>query len=139
MVHQSLAIKGIASAEVPSVWDEVKPMLMPAVHKVEMDDLDLFEALWNADMQLWVGIENEKIICAMTTRIDTHEHGKVATILHVGGRFEKEFTEYLPRLKQWAKASGADYLRLIGRPAWSRKLKEHFETNFVMMESRLCQ
>ena len=137
MVYEELSIQGVPAENIAGIWPQVAPLLVPCLHAAEYDEQSLLESLEAKDVQLWVGRRGGHVICAMTTRIDAHHCGKVATILHVGGEFDEGFRDYLPRLKQWAKESGAGHLRVIGRAGWQRWLKEHFETHYTMLEAKL--
>lgn len=137
MVHESITIQGINSGDVAAIWAEVLPVLMPAFHAGEFNEYDVFEALWNEDMQLWVGRRGDAIICAWTTRIVTTARGAIAVIQHCGGEYMDAFGDYVPRLKEWARANGATHLRLIGRDGWRRLLKRHFEKSYAVLESEL--
>lgn len=137
MVHEGLTIGGVPSDQIAQVWEEVAPLLRPCLHPAEIDETDLYLDLCDKEKQLWVGRRDGKVICAMTTMITKYSQGNVAVIIHVGGEFDEAFRDYLPRLKEWAKANNANALRLIGRVGWARKLKEHFEDNYQVLESKL--
>lgn len=133
-----LTIRGVASYEVPTLWPEVWGLLEPAVHPSEYTEDQLLDALYSQDLQLWIGEGDGEITCAMTTKIAIYDNAKVAVIPHVGGQFDVEFKDYLPRLKEWAIDAGAQYLRIVGRPGWTRTLREHFDETYSIMEARLC-
>lgn len=135
MVHEDLTIQGIV--DIRSVWEEVSPLLEPGIDPKEYDLIEVFMELQESKMQLWVAREGERIIAAMTTKIVVYPVGKILMIMHMGGKWDGSFRNYLPRLKQFGKSHGCKALRIIGRRGWERVLKEHLTAVAVVMESEL--
>lgn len=137
MVHESITVNGISYADVPLVWDEVAHLIEPALLPAERTLQHVFDDCCTKDAQLWIGRRGGKAIAVMVTRICVYPAGKIAYIEHMGGESGDVFANYIPRVKQWAKAAGATRLRMGGRKGWLRLLKQHFDETYYIMESKL--
>lgn len=104
-------LAGIQRADIASVWDEVLPLLEPAIARTHGDATaeEVHADLLSGLQQLWVGHEGGRIILAMTTRIDeTPERGQRACkLLFLGGAgWFREGHRFFPIILEWARAEG---------------------------------
>jgi hypothetical protein len=140
MVHHNIDgiyVVGVTKEKVDEVWEDVTPFLKWVINPHEHTLQTVYDHIRGGQMQLWVIYDRVEVRAVFTTEVANHPAGKIATIMHLAGRWHDCMMLYIPELKAWAKSNGATVLRFAGRHGWERKLKEHFEPRGVIMEADL--
>lgn len=116
----TLLASGILSTEIDSVWDQVKPLIEPAIFENEFSIDEVYRSLKERTMQLWVAHEG-KIILACVTRIDI-ANIKYLNILFLGGERFSECSHFINLLSDFAKSKGCSEIRTLSRKGFGRFL-----------------
>lgn len=127
-------LDGIQPTDISKVWDEVAPLLAPAVARTEFTLESVREQLDEGKQQLWVGHDQERILLAMTTQIDVTPHlgRRACKLLYMGGRrFFKEAIGFFANILEWAKSEGCTEVITWTRPAIYKKALKPLGFNFV--------
>jgi hypothetical protein len=110
------------------VWPKVESYLAAAVKtadgKCTVDDV---RAGIESDVYLlWVVVDGEDIIAAVTTRVIEYPKRNGMAVDWLGGRRMKEWIGMVnDTVSQHARNHGCSHLEAYGRPAWSRFLHPH--------------
>ncbi len=108
---------------------EVVPMLKKALvyarnrHTVER----VIEDLRKREMQLWIAIQNIKILGFAITKIDytPATNYKVAYIMFIGGTKMHKWIHLTKYIIEWARQNGCDAVEGYGRDGWERVFKRY--------------
>lgn len=132
---------GVQPNAVNQVWSDIRPWI---IHLIEEDDsideLGVVENLMNGQLQLWIvkDVSRGIIQSVLITKVEIRLKRQVCTIHFLGGKDMDSWIHLLPDLESWAKHIGCGAIDLVGRPGWSRRLKEvGFTLTDVVMEKRL--
>lgn len=117
-------LKAIPAQCVPDVWNTCAPLLQKAVEKTQKDFLldDILNALLLRDMQLWVWIEDFKIVACCVTQIVVYPQRKICQLPFIGGSGMKQFLKCEDEFILWARAHGCSQLEGFDRGGWLRIL-----------------
>jgi hypothetical protein len=118
-------IQGVLSSAIEQVWDEVKPLLLRALQYADSkyNDEDIFIALKNGEMQLWLVFDDKGDMCAFCiTRIICYPREKRAAILFTSGHNVMEWVHFNEVIGAWATSNGCSTLEVYGRPGWEKLL-----------------
>ena len=112
--------------QVPYIWEKVHEHLlrMTPHSEGELEPDDFFEALTDAEMQLWVAIENKEIMAAMVTQIVPYPRKRILRIIAIGGDGMDGWIDKLPMIEDWALEMGCTSLECWGRKGWLKVLKD---------------
>lgn len=107
-------------------WRTIAPMLAPAVDRSlgNYNLMDVYLALKNRDMQLWLSKDGDKIEAAGVTRIDIHERFRSCAIPFIGGENRDNWLPFEEKITDWAKTLGCSALDGFFREGWKRVLKD---------------
>jgi hypothetical protein len=110
----------IASPLIPGLWARVYAQLRLSIaHGGEHTERSVFQALMNGQMILWMNDQG----CVVTTWCD-FPAGRIAYAQFVGGKNVKDWMGPAEEVfTQWAASIGCKELRMSGRKAWSRLVK----------------
>jgi hypothetical protein len=109
---------------VAEVWPHVEPYL----RFIEGDEpklyttFDLRSYIEEGRMHLWTSINAERYLFAFVTQFVNYPHARILDVVALGGEALDRWLHLLRVVELWARASGADYVRVIGRRGWERKL-----------------
>lgn len=81
------------------------------------------ESILNRNMQLWLAIEDGRVLCVCITEILTYPLCKVMSVFVTIGREHHKWAHYMLGLNEWAKANGCTVGESWARPGWYRVLK----------------
>jgi hypothetical protein len=120
-VKNDVRFYGVLSSSIDDVWKDVKPYLEPAIAyangKYSIDDI--YEAIRDRDMQLWVVFDNKGLCSALVTYIGIFPRRKILFISYVGGR---DVHSWLPlvieNFKAFAKEKDCEQIEALCRPGW---------------------
>ena len=133
-------VKGVpARLLTDAVWELVETYIDQAIEvggRLESTD-DVRQWVIERTIQLWIVIEDEKIISAITTEIIEYPNATVCRLRHMGGRLNKVvITKVSELVFPWAVAQGCSKVELWGRPGWekigNKVLKNVRRTTVVM-------
>ena len=110
------------------IWPKVEEYLAKAVDtakgKLTIDDV---RSGIESDLYLlWVVVDGEDIIAAVTTRVINYPTCNGMALDWVGGKRIKEWLSMLnSTMRDHAKNHGCSHLEGYGRPAWTRLIARH--------------
>lgn len=133
-------IQGLLSKHLDKVWHEVWSVLAPAFAYSDgaYDEQLVYNGLKTRNMQLWLEVEDEKIISAGVTKIIEWPDKKVCWAVGLAGKGDDLVQRYLETVEPWARHHGCAEMRLTGRRGWERKMKRlGFEFRHVEMAKQL--
>lgn len=122
-------MRGIAVADVPHVWQRVRPMIEKAVAYSAGKYLadDFYDPLLRGDMQLWVNEHS-----AAMTEILNYPHRRICNIVACGGGDLGSLARDLEIIEAWARHRGCQGMRIEGRPGWQRILRNYNSSNIIL-------
>lgn len=113
---------GIKSADLPIVWEDVKPFIEEAL---KLDDgrwtiESVYKSIQEKDRQLWVALDfGVRSVCI--SEVINYPGKKVCNIFLVSGDIDF-IVPLLGDFKAWAKSQGCSTVELYGREGWQRVL-----------------
>ena len=117
-------IRPIPASDIWIYWPEVAPLLQKAIdHSLGEFTLEHIRILLeNGEKALWVVLQNDKPIAAVTTRIDFYEYSgiKNVTIDFAGGRNFSAWSMFTDYIEPIYKSMGCDNILIAGRLGWLR-------------------
>ena len=89
----------------------------------------------NGDIGLFVVVDDEDVVAALTVRIIDYPHQRTMAIDWLGGSRMKEWLpDAMAKVKQFAKDNGVVALEGFGRRAWTRVLERYgFKADYIAM------
>jgi hypothetical protein len=90
----------------------------------ELEPEDFYEALTNAEMQLWVAVNDGDIIASMVSQIIPYPRKQVLRIISIAGKGVEQWMQFLPMVEDWALSVGCTSLECWGRKGWLKILKD---------------
>lgn len=136
-------ITGILRQNIPFLWEEIWPLLRPAVEREgQLGEPDLRRNLAAGDMVLWVVVKkDEGINAALVTTFINYPLKTLCVIAYCGGKdVEAWVDEYLAIMEPWAIMNGAQEIRLAGRLGWERVLsKRGYCKNNVVLSKQVTE
>ena len=136
-----MIISAVPVEQIPSVWPVVGPILRKAADTTgpRFSEMDIFDHLIDGVLALWVVIDEEEIVAALTTRIVAYNKCKALSIDWVGGsRMREWMNNALDILEKYARDSDCKRLEGYGRKAWGRALaKRCWEPDYIAYKMEL--
>lgn len=128
----------IPSSDLPGVWRAAWWFLSAAVSRAgEMTESSLCGKIATGKLHLFMIYDGDRSVGAFTVSITQTDFQKVATIVHLGGDFDR-MTPHFEDLKSWARAYGAEAFRIWGRKGWRKRAEPlGFKEKFVVMEAQI--
>ena len=120
------------------LWNKVRPLLKPAVDRMNEDRWTtehLLVELTSGLQQLWIVFNDDnEITTAATTHVSVYPNNKFLTIRFLGGEgYDIWFYEGMDILKSFAKDIGCAGVEVYGREGFWKKMKDvGFNKNAVM-------
>ena len=116
-----MQLRGVQSDELDWWFPLALPWLEPVckLHGLITPEwyLDRFKSGAN---QLWLVIDDKKIICVGVTEIDIYPLGNVGRLITGTGEHREKWIHYLAVLEAWAKANGCKRFKMEARPGWKK-------------------
>lgn len=118
-------LQAIPAQCVPNVWATCAPLLQRAIDKTQRDFLidDILRLLLSEDMQLWIWVEDFKIVACCITTITIYPQRKVCQLPYIAGSGLKRFLTCEAQFITWAKAHGCTQFEGFDRGGWLRILQ----------------
>lgn len=120
-------LRGVPATQVDLVWTPVKHFIQAALDRTEgeMSIDDVYNALIDRDMQLWILLDEFHVIGALVTQILEFPNVKACRYVAMGGDVHGDFDEITGMIEQWAATQGCQRMEIVGRPGWARALRDH--------------
>jgi hypothetical protein len=133
-----MIVECIAPDLIRSIWDRVEPMIDSAfVVADEIMPADMLARLETARMLLWAAIgEDGKIFAAMTTELVPMRSGLVCWMCQCGGSRVWEWSKFIDKIEEYARAEGCVRVVLRGRQGW-RGVLDGYRLRSVQLEKVL--
>jgi hypothetical protein len=140
-IIQTTQITPVPINAVYAVWSKVVGYMENAAATTDgkYTARDIYEGLENGIYVLWIIVENDDIIGALTTRIASYPNRRSMSIDWVGGtKLEELLPMFHPVMAQYAKDNGCSHLEGHGRGGWARKLKSYgWKTDHIVYNMEL--
>ena len=129
----------VAPADIQRVWPAVALMIDEGyADDGETMPANLPEWLAAGKGQLWLSIDGEKIVAALTTSIEPQRHGLRLRMVSCGGSRMDLWKDCHRQIEQFARDEGCDRIRIEGRAGWQRVLTgSDYRVTRVTLEKRL--
>jgi len=137
-IGNSPELRLVPYSDLPASWRTAWWFLGPAVNRAgEMSESSVASKISTGQLHLFMIYVGEKPVGALTVAFTQNDWQKVATIVHLGGDFER-MTPLFDELKSWARAHGASAFRIWGRKGWRKVAAPFgFKEKFVVMEAQI--
>ena len=110
---------------VPAVWDDVAPILRPAVdlsggrHSLA----STFDQLRSGHMQLFVAVQDDAARAAAVTQVLEYPSANWLVVLFCAGKGLPEWgRDGIEAIEDWARRCGCNGVEIIGRAGWAMAL-----------------
>ena len=116
----------VSPEHISNIWDSVHRHLelMTPNSEGELEPEDFYELLTNAEMQLWIAVDNGELIASMVTQVIPYPRKQVLRIISIGGKSMDKWMQFLPIIEDWALTVGCTSLEAWGRKGWLKILKD---------------
>lgn len=122
---------------VGELWPHVRRMVCASFEKSDLGRAsDLDTEVISGRALLWIIHDIGEIACALVTRLETTDKGRVCAILAIGGNGSKRWLPLIAGIEKYAITEDCHCVRFIGRKGWKRVLPEYREVG-VVMERRI--
>ena len=121
----------LSKEEVLKYWNLLEPKLDEAINAFNPDLLPFDICKWalNDRCSLWIHLDDNKdLVSVLCTQLETYPRSKYLNIIAMSGKID-DWDKWLPQtlttLETFAAKHSANYVRIIGRKGWERKLQGH--------------
>lgn len=122
----------IQPASVGLMWPKVRHWIKAAMQRGDLDQFKPVEdAVLNGHMLLWVACDEEPRAAAVTSFVDTDAR-RVLLIVACGGSDMDGWIPLLNEIEDFARISGCDATRIIGREGWKRVLPDYLKKRVIL-------
>lgn len=122
---------------VNDVWDSVKEFLLPAVKVTNGRYMlyDVYVAIQQSHMQLWIAFDNNKeILGCQVTAITDYPSRRILTSLFTGGRDIRKWRDQMMAvLIRWAEDNECTGIEGYGKKGWIKMLEPYGVTSSLTM------
>jgi hypothetical protein len=124
----TLQLSAVPAEAIELVWQDVEPMLQKAIDASggRYSTISILAALLRKELGLWVVLDYETPVAAITTRVAEYPNGRALALDWIGGA---RMREWLPLahdvFSRYAKDHGCTELQGYGRRAWERWLRTY--------------
>tara|TARA_R100001443_G_scaffold95249_1_gene101686 strand:+ start:644 stop:1069 length:426 start_codon:yes stop_codon:yes gene_type:complete len=118
---------GISSKEINLYWEHCKDFIELGndQSQEELTLQDIKESCINAEMQLWVVVnERNEVTAAVTTQIIEYPNKKVCRIVTLGGVGLDKWLHLLDEIEEWARYMRCQAVEMFCRKGFLKKLQE---------------
>ena len=137
-------ITAVPSDKILMLWEEVSPMLAPAVERSHgrwtMEFL--LDALRSGQQQLWIVFEGEQPIKGVaTTEILVYPNRKMLAIQYLGGKdLDTWGFSFLEIIEDFAKAAGCSGIEGTARKGFWKWMKEYdYKDAYIVYEKEISK
>lgn len=129
----------IRSEDAIHIWDKVAPMLSEVTKhsEGELDVDDFFDYISSGHMDLWIAIEDSKIIMSMVTQVVKYPQKQILRVIAISGeRFKETHDNFIDMVESFAIRIGCSALELWGRKGW-KKLLPDWKDSYIVYTKEL--
>lgn len=134
-MSDEITFTGVHSLNIDGVWGDVKPLIQKAINMGNGEYLidDVYTAIQNRTMQLWIALSGAEIIGAGCTEIYSYPRQKTCGVrLWASGSPRDKWLEFLAYVEAWAVTNGCDAMEVFGRQGWERVLVDYNKTVVIL-------
>lgn len=119
-----LVLYGVVSAEVPKYWPRVCGWVAKACERSRgrYHPTDVYKAVLAREWQLWVGLQEGKVVACGVTEIIRYPGKKYARIIMGGGAEPRRWKPLVDGIEAWAAEMGCNGVESSARSGWWRLL-----------------
>jgi len=120
--------------QIPYVWPAVHPMLGKVVERSEgeLSINDIWEAVNSQQMQLWVVVDEGKVIMSMLTQFIHYPQKKILRVISLAGEnFKEVHKQFNDMFESFAITNECSALELWGRKGWKKMLPDWKDSYIV--------
>lgn len=120
--------------DVQYVWHKVEPMLDKVCNRSQGELLakDYLPYIMDGDMQLWLAIDNNKIVMSMVTQFVEYPQKKILRVIAIAGeKFSEVHKKFNDMFESFAITNDCSALELWGRKGWKKMLPEWNDSYIV--------
>ena len=126
-----------SACDFDQVWEKVIPLIDRAIEYADgkYGAEDIYKALKNREMQLWVAFTKVGALSAFCiTKITHYPREKRGAILFASGHNVMEWLPFCKTIQNWARENGCTSMEVYGRRGWKKLLKQygHYEIHTVL-------
>jgi hypothetical protein len=132
-MEQTIKAHLLAPEDVAYMWEEVVPLLARVAPHTEgeMEPDDYIEPLTHGDMQLWVVVENKRVIAALITQIIPYPQKKILRLISLAGEEFDKIKDFLDVVEAFAIKYECSALEMWGRKGWKKLLPDWKDSYIV--------
>ena len=132
-MEQTIKAHLLAPEDVAYMWEEVVPLLARVAPHTEgeMEPDDYIEPLTHGDMQLWVVVENKRVIAALITQIIPYPQKKILRLISLAGEEFDKIKDFLDVVEAFAIKCECSALEMWGRKGWKKLLPDWKDSYIV--------
>jgi len=123
----------LSPEDVPYMWEEVAPLLAKVAPHTEgeLHPDDYMEPLTHGDMQLWVVVEDKRVIAALVTQIIPYPQKKILRLISLAGEEFNKIKNFLEMVESFAVKCECSGLEMWGRKGWKKLLPDWKDSYIV--------
>lgn len=111
----------IPIADLDHFFPVVEAMLRSAYEKMDHLFPDVLGWLKRDAGKLWIAVEGDTVLCALTTSIEQRASGPVLRIVANGGTHADLWKHHLAEIEEWYRGQGVGKVLFSdARPGWAR-------------------
>lgn len=128
----------ISHQDVDKIWPLASEILAPAVARNDGYELeDVFAALRQSRMQLWLADDGTNVKGAGVTQILTYPRKRTCLLLFIAGVDWDSWRHFLTDIEDWAVRLGCDDFEFIGRRGWLKKGLDDYTADTAVFNKKL--
>ena len=135
LILDNLVLTAVPTAVVDVIWNDVSRVLHRSVLTAggRFDLNDVRKGIKSGFYDLWVVMEEDRVVAALTTRVVAYPQCKSLALDWIGG---SRMREWLPQaqkvMTKFAKENGCIQLEGYGRKGWDRWLRTYgWEPHYI--------
>ena len=130
---------GVKRAEILGTWPLVEEYIENACNNSELYwPSEIKTALIKGDYQLWVSWSNDRVRACLVTTLEQSQRTMWIRGILCAGDGPDDWVYHIDQIEAWAKAQGAEFSHLLGRPGFEKWLKpKGYRRTHTLMEKRL--
>jgi len=127
--------------DVQYVWPKVEPMLDKVCHRSQGELLakDYLPYIMDGDMQLWLGLDEDKIFISMVTQFIYYPQKKILRVIAIAGeKFLEAHEKFNDMFESFAITNDCSALELWGRKGWKKMLPD-WDSKYIVFTKDLTK
>jgi len=127
--------------DVHHVWPRVEPLLDKVCHRSQGELLtkDYLSYIMNGDMQLWVALDEDKIVMSMVTQFIEYPQKRILRVIAIAGeKFSEAHKKFNDMFESFALTNNCSALELWGRKGWKKMLPD-WDSKYIVFTKDLTK